>query len=275
MTASDVSAVAGGAARPIDGWRFCEDRYSPWEDLAAVEVPIAMVYNRFPFAVMLATPTDLEDFGIGFSLSEGIVDKAAEIADITVKTACDGVEIHLSVTKERYMGLRDRHRRSLMAGSSCGLCGADDFSEAMRPVDPVGSAQAFAAVAIHRAMRDLSAQQQLNRGVGAFHAAAFARADGTILAAREDVGRHNALDKVIGCLAREGVDGGAGFFVVSSRCSYEMVRKTAAAGVPLIAAVSAPTSLAIEMAQRSAVGLAAFARDDHFNLYAMRSRILD
>jgi FdhD protein len=270
---SDPLPTPMNGARSVGAKRFCSGQTVPWTDVAAIEKPVALIYNRFPFAVMLATPMDLDDFAIGFSLTEGIVGEAGDIGEVTMKAAGDGLEIAMSIPKDRYMALRERHRRNLMAGSSCGLCGADDFSEALRPVDPVRSDQSFAADAIHRAMRELPENQVLNRKVGALHGAAFAGPDGRILALREDVGRHNALDKLIGFLARSGIDRARGFFAVSSRCSFEMVRKTAAAGVPLIASISAPTSLAIDLAEECGVGLAAFAREGRFNLYAGERRI--
>ncbi|HXP97509.1 MAG TPA: formate dehydrogenase accessory sulfurtransferase FdhD [Telmatospirillum sp.] len=254
---------------------FSAAQATPRREAVAEEVPIAILYNRFPFAVMLATPTDLEDFAIGFSLTEAIVATVDEISAVKVKKMDDGFEVDVTVTKERYMLLRDRHRRNLVAGSSCGLCGSDSVTEALRPVDPVASTSRFSPRAICRAMAEFPAHQLLNHEVGAVHAAAFAEADGHIVAVREDIGRHNALDKIIGFLARNGIDRGAGFIAASSRCSYEMVHKTAAAGIPLIASVSAPTTLGITFAESAGVGLAAFAREGRFTLYATPSRVQD
>jgi FdhD protein len=248
---------------------------APRREVVAEEVPVAILYNRFPFAVMLASPTDLEDFAVGFSLTEAIVATVDEISAIKVKDMEDGFEVDVTVTKDRYMLLRDRHRRNLVAGSSCGLCGSDSVTEALRPVDPVTSPRHFRPRAICRAMAEFPTLQHLNHDVGAVHAAAFAEADGHIVAVREDIGRHNALDKIIGFLARNGIDRGAGFIAASSRCSYEMVHKTAAAGIPLIATVSAPTTLAITFAESTGVGLAAFAREGRFTLYATPSRVQD
>ncbi|MDR3438357.1 formate dehydrogenase accessory sulfurtransferase FdhD [Telmatospirillum sp.] len=260
-------------SRQIDAVRFSAAGVGPRREEIAEEVPVALIYNRFPFAVMLATPTDLEDFAVGFSLTEGIVGEVGEISEIKTKVTDEGVEVAMTVTKDRYMLLRERHRRNLVAGSSCGLCGSDSFAEALRPVDAVVSQQSFTPQAIHRAMAEFPALQVLNREVGAFHGAAFADGDGRITVVREDIGRHNALDKLIGFLARNAIDRQAGFVAVSSRCSYEMVRKTAAAGIPLIATISAPTSLAIRFAEDTGVGLVAFARESRFNLYATASRI--
>ncbi len=274
-TASPADAVSSPlpGSRLMDALRFSATDGGPRRELVAEEVPVALVYNRFPFAVMLATPADLEDFAAGFSLTEAIVADIGEISDIRTRVTDEGVEVDVSVTKERYMLLRERHRRNIVAGSSCGLCGSDSFTEALRPIDPLASGQRFSPQAICRAMGEFPTLQILNRSVGSVHGAAFARSDGSIVAVREDIGRHNALDKLIGFLARNGVDRSSGFAVVSSRCSFEMAHKTAAAGVPLIASISAPTALAITFAEAAGVGLVAFARNGRFNLYAGASRI--
>ncbi|MTJ83008.1 MAG: formate dehydrogenase accessory sulfurtransferase FdhD [Telmatospirillum sp.] len=260
-------------AQRVEAIRFTGSDPAPRQEIVADEVPVSLVFNRFPFAVMLATPVDLEDLAVGFSLTEGIVTDPATVRDVHVRDAGEGVEVSMTIDRDNYMGLRERHRRTLMAGSSCGLCGTDSVEEALRPVDPIVSARRFRPQAISRAMAGLPGLQVMNRDVGAFHAAAFADPDGELLLVREDVGRHNALDKLIGAMARAGIDRDAGFAAVSSRCSYEMARKTAAAGIPLIATVSAPTALAITLAGEVGLGLVAFARDNRFNLYAMPSRI--
>ncbi|PKU22357.1 formate dehydrogenase accessory sulfurtransferase FdhD [Telmatospirillum siberiense] len=275
MQQANGTAEGHAGSRQIEAVRFAAADGGPRREFIAEEVPVALVYNRFPFAVMLATPADLEDFAVGFSLTEAVVGDAAEISDVRTREEESGVEVHIEITKDRYMRLRERHRRNLVAGSSCGLCGSDSFAEALRPLDPLLSMRRFAPQAISRAMAELPAHQILNRGLGSLHAAAFATPDGAIVAAREDVGRHNALDKLVGFLARNGIDREAGFVAVSSRCSFEMVHKTAAAGVPLIASISAPTSLAVSFAEETGIGLAAFARDGRFSLYATASRIAE
>lgn len=273
MHKANDSAERHVGSRQIEAVRFAAIDGGPRREFIAEEVPVALVYNRFPFAVMLATPADLEDFAVGFSLTEAVVADAGEISSVKTREEDSGVEVHIEVTKERYMLLRERHRRNLVAGSSCGLCGSDSFAEALRPLDPLVSTRSFSPQAISRAMAELPARQTLNQGLGSLHAAAFADADGAIVAVREDIGRHNALDKLVGFLARNGIDRAAGFVAVSSRCSFEMVHKTAAAGVPLIASISAPTSLAVSFAEDTGIGLAAFARDGRFSLYATASRI--
>jgi FdhD protein len=242
------------------------------EEIVAREEPIALVYNGLSYAVMMASPADLEDFALGFSLTEGLLTTADELYDVEVEALPTGFELRLSVAAERFAALRAR-QRNLAGRTGCGLCGVDSIAEALRPITRVGGAARFEAEAVFRAMRTLPERQILNGEVGAVHAAGFASAEGEILLVREDVGRHNALDKLAGAIARAGIDAGAGFVVVSSRCSYEMVHKTAALGAPLIASVSAPTALAIRFAEEAGVGLAAFAREGRFTLYANPDRI--
>ena len=243
------------------------------EETVIDEVPVGLVYAGDLFSVMLATPTDLEDFATGFSLSEGIVGSAEELAVTAIDEVTDGVRIRIELPVERLAALL-RRKRNLMGGSGCGRCGTDSFAEALRPLDPVRSTARIAPDAIRRAMAALPSGQRLNRETGAVHAAGFARPDGQLVAVREDVGRHNALDKLIGALARSGVDPAGGFVVVSSRCSFEMVHKTAAAGIPLIAAISAPTSLCVGFAEAVGVGVVAYVRDGRFTVYAAPSRVL-
>nr|WP_255635779.1 formate dehydrogenase accessory sulfurtransferase FdhD [Azospirillum sp. 412522] len=242
------------------------------EEKIVEEVPVGLLYADDLFAVMLATPTDLEDFATGFSLSEGIVGSADELAVTAIDELADGVRIRMQLPVERLAALL-RRKRNLMGGSGCGRCGTDSFAETLRPLDPVLSTARIAPEAIGRAMAALPSGQSLNRETGAVHAAGFARPDGELVAVREDVGRHNALDKLIGALARARIDPTGGFVVVSSRCSFEMVHKTAAAGIPLIAAISAPTSLCVGFAGTVGVGVVAFVREGRLTVYAVPSRV--
>ncbi|WP_114857106.1 formate dehydrogenase accessory sulfurtransferase FdhD [Azospirillum brasilense] len=242
------------------------------EEKIVDEVPIGLLYADDLFAVMLATPTDLEDFATGFSLSEGIVGSADELAVTAIDELTDGVRIRMQLPVERLAALL-RRKRNLMGGSGCGRCGTDSFADTLRPLDPLRSTACFAPEAIHRAMAALPSGQSLNRETGAVHAAGFARPDGALVAVREDVGRHNALDKLIGALARARIDPTGGFVVVSSRCSFELVHKTAAAGIPLIAAISAPTSLCVGFAATVGVGVVAFVRESRLTVYAVPSRV--
>lgn len=240
---------------------------SSHREIVAEEIPVALVYNGHSFAVMMATPADLEDFALGFSLTEGIIDRREECEAIEVAEVTRGYEVRLTIAEARALALRAR-TRALAGRTGCGLCGVDSIAEALRPVERPESHAAFDATAILAAVAAFPDFQVLNHASGATHAAAFVDAVGRIRTLREDVGRHNALDKLIGALFREGAVLGRGFVVVSSRCSYEMVHKTAAAGIPVIVSVSAPTGLAVDLAQRLGVGLAAFARDGRFTVYA-------
>jgi FdhD protein len=222
----------------------------------------------------MATPCDLEDFALGFSLTEGIVDKPSEVYDIEVEPAGRGFEVQLRVASLRMVRLQER-RRSMAGRTGCGLCGVDSLEAAMRPVRVLPDQAVVARRAIQQAMAALPGQQRINRVNGATHAAGWATIDGRLLAVREDVGRHNALDKLGGAMARLERDADApGFVVVTSRCSYEMVHKAAALGAVAIAAVSAPTSLAIETAEQAGIALAAFVRDSRLTVYANPQRIV-
>jgi formate dehydrogenase accessory protein FdhD len=240
------------------------------DEAVAAEVAVALVYNGISHAVMMATPCDLEDFARGFSLTERIVESPSEIYDIEVEAVVQGIEVRLDIAAKRMAALRER-RRTLAGRTGCGLCGVDSISEAMRPVSPLARPWTVSRGAIARAMAALPEGQLLNRVNGAMHAAGWARPDGSLLAVREDVGRHNALDKLCGAVTA--VPPEPGFVVVTSRCSYEMVHKAAAMGAGAIAAVSAPTSLAIETAERAGVALAAFVRDGRLTVYAHPDRI--
>jgi FdhD protein len=238
----------------------------------AVEVPVGLVYNGVPHVVMLATPGDLADFALGFSLSEGILEAPEELLDLRVEEGEEGIQVDLEIPHGRFEAL-DTRRRNLTGRTGCGLCGVDQLTQVARPVRRVPVRGKVSLGAIRRALDELPALQEINRAAGAVHAAAFAGLDGALRFVREDVGRHNALDKLIGILAREGVDPQSGFALITSRCSFEMVQKSAVAGIPVLVAISAPTSLAIEIAERSRVTLAAFAREDGINVYVDPGRI--
>lgn len=242
------------------------------DETVAEEVAIALVYNGISHAVMMATPCDLEDFARGFSLTERIVGKPSEIYDIEVEPSGRGLEVRLEIAAQRMAGLQER-RRSLAGRTGCGLCGVDSLEAALRDVPAVAQPRSVPRFSVERAIAALPNQQRINKASGATHAAAWASLDGTLVAVREDVGRHNALDKLAGALARSNAAAAGGFVVVTSRCSYEMVQKAAAIGASAIAAVSAPTSLAIETAEQAGIALAAFVRDDRLTVYAHADRI--
>lgn len=243
------------------------------EETVAEEVAVALVYNGISHAVMMATPCDLADFARGFSLTERIVERPSEIYDIEVEPVGRGIEVRLEIAAQRMAGLQER-RRSFAGRTGCGLCGVDSLDVALRSVPAVANPRPVARLAIERAMAGLPEHQRINRTNGATHAAGWASADGTLVAVREDVGRHNALDKLAGALARSGGAEPGGFVVVTSRCSYEMVQKAAGIGASAIAAVSAPTSLAIETAEQAGIALVAFVRDGRLTVYAQAERII-
>jgi FdhD protein len=241
-------------------------------DHIAEEVPIALVYNGQPFAVMMATPCDLEDFALGFSLSEGIAQDASEVTLEGIERLLEGVEVRIRIPESRQQVLENR-RRSLSGRSGCGICGSVLLEAALRHPEPVGPGIRIRPAALHRALTSLRTRQPLNERTGATHAAGWADARGEILLVREDVGRHNALDKLIGAMMRAGHDPQAGLLVVTSRASYEMAMKAASVNIPLMAAISAPTALAISLAERAGLTLVGFARDDGYGVYAHPQRI--
>jgi len=243
-------------------------------DTLAMEVPIALTYNRVSHVVMMATPADLEDFALGFSLTEGMIGSPADLLATRVVPREGGIEVAMTITDDWFDRLRTQ-RRNMAGRTGCGLCGAETIQQALRDVAPVSRDVRVSNQAVQRALADLVRHQPLQQETGATHGAAWCSLAGEILQAREDVGRHNALDKLIGVLARDGFEPSSGFILVSSRASYEMVYKVAAVGIELITAVSAPTTLAIDFAQRTGVTLVAFARPGRHNVYTFEERLSD
>lgn len=235
------------------------------EDSVAVEMPVALVYNGISHAVMMATPADLEDFALGFSLTEGILSTPEELYGLEVEQEAAGISVYLEVSTQRFMELKQR-RRSLAGRTGCGLCGTESLEQAIRPVASV-VAPRVTDEAIQQALEALRWHQPLQRETGATHAAAWCDLSGEVLMAREDVGRHNALDKLIGALVKRLLSTRDGFALVSSRASYEMVHKSAGAGIGCLVAVSSPTSLAIEQAQQAGQMLVGFARPGRHVIY--------
>lgn len=236
------------------------------QDDIAVEVPVALVYNYISHAVMMATPSDLEDFALGFSLTEEIIQDASEVSHIHVKSGQDGITVRLQISDERFEALRER-RRNMVGRTGCGLCGTETLKQAIRPVPYVQSV-AVSDAAIQAVLAQLPQYQPLQQATGATHAAAWCDFDGNILEIKEDVGRHNALDKLIGALQKTSLSSvHDGFVVVTSRASYEMVQKSARAGFGCLVAISAPTSLAVEQAQQSGMRLIGFARNGRHVVY--------
>jgi formate dehydrogenase accessory protein FdhD len=236
------------------------------------EVPVALVYNGISHAVLLASPLDLEDFALGFSLAEGILARPSDLYDIEVQQSAQGITLQMRIAGGAMHALKLR-RRSLAGRTGCGLCGTESLDQVARPLAPVQPGGVVGAPALHAAMAALKASQVLHQATGAVHAAGWASWDGRLQLAREDVGRHNALDKLIGALAFRGDDTRDGFAVVTSRASYEMVQKAAAAGIRLLAAISAPTAMAVRLAEHSGVTLAGFVRQDRQVVYAHAQRV--
>jgi FdhD protein len=244
-----------------------EVRISRWKagaietgtDKVAVEVPVALSYNGVSHTVMLASPADLDDFALGFSLTEGIIESPRELRDLEIAVTDKGVVVQMTIASERFETLKDR-RRSMAGRTGCGLCGAESLDQVVRPLPAVSATARFTPDAIQRAAAEMGDWQLLQRETGATHAAAWFDGAGKIHCLREDVGRHNALDKLIGALAMARTDFALGAFLVTSRASYEMVQKSVSAGVGLLAAVSAPTALAIERAEDWNLTLVGFVR---------------
>jgi len=243
-------------------------------DYVAEERPVALHYYRLPYVVMLASPADLEDLGVGFTLSEGIVDAADEIRGVELVRDGDALAVHLNITGERLSRILQR-QRNLTGRTGCGLCGVESVEEAIRHPTPVRDGVRVTSAEIHAQLVKLQSQQPVNLKTGSVHAAAWVLPGKGIQLVREDVGRHNALDKVIGALARAGTDASAGYLIITSRASYEMVQKAATVGVSLVVAVSAPTALAIDLAVKTNVTLIGFARADRHVVYAHPQRLRD
>lgn len=227
----------------------------------AIEMPIAVEINGLGYAVMMATPADLTDFAYGFCLSERLIDAAADVIDVDGHPAEQGMILRVTLVADRLDRVVERVRHRI-SESSCGLCGIENLEQALRPLGRVASTTRAGDAAIFRALGDLRAHQPLNAETGAVHAAAACAADGSIRLAREDVGRHNAFDKLVGAMLRGGWAWDGGFALLSARCSYELVEKAVLCGCPMLVTVSAPTSLALTRAAAAGLRLVALARSD-------------
>jgi FdhD protein len=256
------SEGAGSIDVPVRAFSYDSGASGPELTRAvAVEAPIQIVIGGAPFAVMMGTPNDLEDFAYGFALTEQIAARVDDIRSVEIEPVEDGWKVKIALSGERLQAHLARGR-AMSGRTGCGLCGIEDFSQMPSPRPPLQRQAPIAPDAIRTALSELEARQPLNQATRAVHAAAWCEQDGTIVLVREDVGRHNALDKAIGALARAGMAPDSGFFVITSRCSFEMVAKVAIFGSGTLVSVSAPTSLALERAQRFCVRLIAVARFD-------------
>ncbi|SRR5260370_12794760 len=236
------------------------------------ETAVALTYNGGTYAVMMATPQDLEDFAVGFSLNEGVISSSSDIDSLEVLRLNDGVELRMWLNKAKADRLQER-RRHIAGPTGCGLCGIDSIAEAVRPATVVGHGRQFSSQQIMSAMQNLPLRQKLNSETRGVHAAAFWDSSSGIVALREDVGRHNALDKLSGALARAFVAANNGIILLTSRVSVEMVQKSAAVGASVMVSVSAPTALAVRMADAAGITLAAIARADGFEVFTHPCRI--
>lgn len=254
----------------FDVWRG--STHTQKEDSVAEEVPVVLVYNTHPHVVMLATPLNLEDFALGFSLTEGIIQHPSELQAVRVVQRSKGVEVRMTIPEQRCEGMASKGR-NMTGRTGCGLCGATTLEQAVRRPPPVGKGLALDADVLCRALADMPSKQSLNQITGAVHASAWLEPGKGIVAVREDVGRHNALDKLIGALSKANCNFEQGWLLVTSRASYEMVQKAASVGITLLAAISAPTGLAIKLAEECGLTLIGFARNDNHVIYTHPHRL--
>ena len=269
------------ALTPELGWpSYQQSRVERWQgshhtiqqDYIAEEVPVSLVYNGVPHVVMLATPTNLEDFALGFSITEGIIETPPELQSTHVYNRSNGIEVRLEIPEPRFRHLSDKGR-NLTGRTGCGLCGASTLQQAIRHPKPVQGELNVSATELFSSLAEINEHQQLNQLTGAVHAAAWVVPGQGVQYVREDVGRHNALDKLIGLLLRIGKNPATGFVIVTSRASYELVQKAASVGITLLAAMSAPTGLAIRLADEAGITLVGFVRDNQHVVYTHPERL--
>jgi FdhD protein len=254
----------------VDRWQG--NIHSIQQDYIAEEAPVSLIYNGTPHVVMLSTPTNLEDFALGFSITEGIIETPSELQSIHVYNRSNGIEVRMEIPKSRFSHLSDKGR-NLTGRTGCGLCGASTLQQAIRHPKPVQGELNLPAAELISALTAINHHQQLNQLTGAVHAAAWVVPGQGVQYVREDVGRHNALDKLIGLLLRTGKNPSTGFVIVTSRASYELVQKAASVGITLLAAMSAPTGLAIRLADEAGLTLVGFVRDSQHVVYTHPERL--
>ena len=258
------------SSKAITRWR--DHNWIREQDNLAVEIPVALEFNAVSHAVMLATPCDLEYFALGFALSEGIVASRSEFYHAEVEESELGVTLHCEISGPAFLKLQQR-RRNMTGRTGCGLCGVESLEQVFRPLSAVSAGAPLPVTAMRAALKSLATRQPLNRLTGGMHAAAWSAPDGSLQHVCEDVGRHNALDKLIGMMAERGFGFHDGFLLITSRASVEMVQKAATVGIASLIAISAPTALAVKTAQTAGMTLVAFARGEEFVAYAHGDRI--
>jgi len=265
-----VSDITG--MRQVSLWKRQDLQHAQQDDLAE-EVPVALVYNGISHVVMMASPKDLRLFAIGFSLSEGIIENPAEIYGMDVVSVCNGLEVQIELSSRRFMALKAR-RRALAGRTGCGVCGVEQLNDVGKPISPLPFSQTFSLKYLDLALEHLNDVQPVGRLTGCTHAAAWVMPDGRLAGGHEDVGRHVALDKLLGHRAGESRAWHQGAVLVSSRASYEMVQKAAMCGVEILFAVSAATTLAVEVAERCNLTLVGFCKPGRATIYTHPQRLL-
>jgi FdhD protein len=268
-SARSMSKALNYQIRAVERWRE-GDQLGAGEDALAEEVPVALVYGGISYAVMMATPDALEQFALGFSLTEGLIDSVDEIYSINVSEVelelGPGLQVDIDVSQRRLHQLKER-RRNLAGRTGCGLCGSESLDGAIRPINRVEPLEMIDPLAIQRGLENLTASQPLKQQTGAVHGAAWCGNEGELVHLFEDVGRHNALDKLVGEMTLRSIDPRQGFVLMTSRGSYEVIHKCAAANVANLVCISAPTVLAVKLAQQAGMNLVGFARDGKHTIY--------
>lgn len=266
----NATSITG--ARQVSLWKR-DDLQHATPDMLAEEVPVALVYNGISHVVMMASPKDLECFAMGFSLSEGIIENHTEIYGMDVVPSCHGLEVQIELSSRRFMGLKER-RRALAGRTGCGVCGVEQLNDIGKPIAPLPFTQTFDLAALDVGLAHLTDFQPVGQLTGCTHAAAWMLPSGALIGGHEDVGRHVALDKLLGHRARESERWSSGAVLVSSRASYEMVQKSAMCGVEILFAVSAATTLAVEVAQRCNLTLVGFCKPGRATIYTHPQRLV-
>ncbi len=268
-SARSMSKALNYQTRAVERWRE-GDQLGAGEDALAEEVPVALVYGGISYAVMMATPDALEQFALGFSLTEGLIDSVDEIYSIEVSEVelelGPGLQVDIDISQRRLHQLKER-RRNLAGRTGCGLCGSESLDGAIRPINRVEPLEMIDPLAIQRGLENLTASQPLKQQTGAVHGAAWCGNEGELVHLFEDVGRHNALDKLVGEMTLRSIDPRQGFVLMTSRGSYEVIHKCAAANVATLVCISAPTVLAVKLAQQAGMNLVGFARDGKHTIY--------